>query len=73
MLPQKYRQMLINAAATKSYTKIEDAIKLVKTLAPEYFIPGDSPNRGVVPRVKSNADNFTIRNALWRRGEKIDH
>jgi hypothetical protein len=69
MLPQKYRQMLINAAATKSYTKIEDAIKLVKTLAPEYFIPGDSPNRGVVPRVKSKADNFTIRNALWRRGE----
>ena len=72
MLPQRYRQMLIAAAATKSFSKIEDAITLVKTLAPEYFIPGDSPNRGVVPRVKSRADNFMIRNALWRRGEKID-
>jgi hypothetical protein len=69
MLPKKYRQMLVNAAATKDMKRIEDAIKMVKTLAPEYFIPGDSPNRGVVPRVKSNADNFTIRNALWRRGE----
>lgn len=69
MLPKKYRQMLINAAVTKDMKKIEDAIKMVKTLAPDYFIPGDSPNRGVVPRVKSNADNFTIRNALWRRGE----
>lgn len=69
MLPQKYRQMLITAAATKSHAKIEDAIKLVKTLAPEYFIPGDSPNRGVVPRVKSKADNFMIRSAVWRRGE----
>lgn len=69
MLPQRYRQMLIAAAATKNYEKIEDAIKLVKTLAPEYFIPGDSPNRGVVPRLKSKADNFTISNALWRRGE----
>ncbi len=73
MLPQKYRQMLIAAAATKSFSKIEDAITLVKTLAPEYFISGDSPNRGVVPRLKSRADNFMIRNALWRRGEKIDN
>ena len=69
MLPKKYRQMLINAAATKDMKKIEGAIKMVKTLAPDHFTPGDSPNRGVVPRVKSNADNFTIRNALWRRGE----
>jgi hypothetical protein len=59
--------MLIAAAATKDYEKIEKAIALVKTLVPQYFIPGDSPNRGVVPRVKSRADNFMIRSASWTR------